>query len=150
MKKLILLLLGACVAGLLSYALFYRYQVAEAAPTDQMQWLRKEFALTDAQFAQVQKLETEYRPICDGHCRDYSAAYAHLTELLNQNRAWTPETRQAVEALYQAEMECHRDLLKHAYEVSAVMSPEQGRRYLAMVESRLELDDPTAMRQTTQ
>jgi len=150
MRKLILLLLGACVAGFLGYALIYHYRVAEAAPMDEMQWLRQEFALTDAQFAEVQRLETAYRPICDGHCLNYTEAYTKLTALLKQNNTWTPETQQAVETLYQVEMECHRDMLKHAYDVSAVMSPGQGRRYLEMIKTRLSLADPTALRQTTQ
>jgi hypothetical protein len=98
----------------------------------------------------VKTLEDAYRPICDDHCLKYTEAYANLTTLLKQNSTWTPGTQQAVETLYQVEMECHRDMLKHAYEVSAVMSPEQGKRYLEMIKTRLSLDDPAALRQTTQ
>ena len=150
MKKLILLLLGACFVGILSYALFYHYQVAVALPADELQWLRQEFSLTDAQFAEVERMDKDYRPICDAHCRDYMAAYTSLSGLLKQGNKWTPETGQAMETLYRVEMECHRDMLKHAYDVSAVMSPEQGQRYLAMIKARLALAEPETLRQTTQ
>jgi hypothetical protein len=46
-------------------------------------------------------------------------------------------------------MECRRDMLRHAYDVSRVMAPEQGRRYLGMIMANLSLMTPEEMRRNS-
>jgi hypothetical protein len=148
-KKLLLLLAAALLAGGLACTLYYRHSVATVQVEDEMHWLRREFRLTDAQIAEVQRLDRAYRPICDGHCQDYVEAHQRLTAMLARSPAWTPEMGQTMERLYRVEMECHRDMLKHAYEVSTLMAPDEARRYLSMIESRVMLAPPAEMIQNT-
>lgn len=147
MKKLLFVLALAVAAAAATYA-FHFHQKAAGGENEQ-EWLKREFALSDSQLAAIERLERDYRPICDGHCADYLAAHARLEALLAKDGAWRPEMGQAMEALYRTQMECHRDMLKHAYEVSAVMAPDQAQRYLAMILDRLSLTAPDEMRRTT-
>ena len=148
MKKLLLVLLLAAAAACGAYLFHYRQTAAGQVESEQ-QWLKREFALSDSQVAAIERLERAYRPICDGHCADYMAAHSRLEALLAKNTGWRPEMGQAMEALYRTQMECHRDMLKHAYEVSAVMAPDQGQRYLAMILGKLSLQAPDEMQRST-
>jgi hypothetical protein len=148
MKKLLLVLAVAIAVACATYAVHFRQQTAARDETEQ-QWLKREFALSDSQLAAVERLERDYRPVCDGHCADYMAAHSRLEALLAKNAAWRPEMGRAMESLYRSQMECHRDMLKHAYEVSAVMAPDQGQRYLAMILAKLSFTAPDEMKRDT-
>jgi Heavy-metal resistance len=147
MKKLLFVLVLAVAAACVTYSFHFRQK---AAPDEtEQQWLKREFALSDAQLATIERLEREYRPVCDGHCADYMAAHSRLEALVAKNAAWRPEMGQAMETLYRTQMECQRDMLKHAYEVSAVMAPDQAQRYLAMILGKLSLTPPDEMQRST-
>jgi hypothetical protein len=148
-KRLLLVLAVALLAGGAACGLYYHHRVAPVQAEDEMHWLRREFRLTDAQIAEIQRMDRAYRPICDGHCKDYMEAHDRLMAMLAHSRTWTPDMSQTMERLYRVEMECHRDMLKHAFEVSTVMAPEEARRYLAMIESRVALAPPAEMIQNT-
>ena len=148
MKRFLLVLVVAVAVACAAYVFHFR-QKAAAQDENEQQWLKREFALSDSQMAAVERLERDYRPICDRHCSDYMAAHSRLEALLAKNNGWQPEMGQAMESLYRTQMECHRDMLKHAYEVSAVMAPDQAQRYLAMILSKLSLTAPDEMRRST-
>lgn len=138
-RSLIILACAALLSSAGSYGLYYGYRVS-ALPGDQAAWLRREFALSEAQAEAVARLERGYQPGCVARCFEYLNARKELSALTASDRAWNPEIGEAVERLYQVQMTCHREMLRHAYAVSAVMSPEQGRRYLAMIETRMSTD----------
>jgi hypothetical protein len=146
MKKLLSVLLLAAVAAVAVYQIHFRLQTADLRDTDPQQWLRREYSLSDAQFAAIQRLERTYRPVCDRHCADYMTAHTRLQDLITRNPAWTPEIGDAMADTYRIQMECRRDMLRHAYDVSAIMAPEEGRRYMAMILSRISLQTPEEMR----
>jgi hypothetical protein len=73
-------------------------------------------------------------------------AHTRLQDLITRNPAWTPEIGDAMADTYRIQMECRRDMLRHAYDVSAIMAPEEGRRYMAMILSRISLQTPEEMR----
>jgi hypothetical protein len=148
MKKLLLVLVLAVAAACGTYVFHYR-QNAAVQDENEEQWLKREFALSDAQWATVERLERDYRPICDGHCADYMKAHSQLEALVAKSAAWQPQMGQAMESLYRTQMECQRDMLKHAYEVSAVMAPNQARRYLVMILGKLSLPAPEEMQRST-
>ena len=147
-RRLWFLLDAALFSGISCYALYYGHRVS-GLPRDQAAWLRREFALTDAQTKTIAMLESDYRPACAARCLEYMNAQRDLSALTADARAWSPEIGAAVEKLYEVQMTCHREMLRHAYAVSAVMSPESGRRYLAMMEARvsssMSADMPSAM-----
>lgn len=149
MKRLIAVLALAVLAAAGVYAVHFRQQTADLRQTDPQQWLRRQYALSDAQFAEVQRLESSYRPVCNRHCSDYMAAHDRLQALVASNSSWAPAMAQAMADVYRAEMECRRDMLRHAYDVSRVMAPEQGRRYLGMIMANLSLMTPEEMRRNS-
>jgi hypothetical protein len=148
MKKLLLVLLLAVTAAVGTYW-YYSSRKVVAQDESEEQWLKREFALSEAQWTTVARLERDYRPVCDGHCADYMKAHSQLEALVAKNAEWRPEMGQAMDALYRTQMECQRDMLKHAYDVSAVMAPEQAQRYLTMILAKLSLPAPEEMRRST-
>jgi hypothetical protein len=147
MKKLLPVLFLAAVAAVAVYQIHFRLQTADLRDTDPQQWFRREYSLSDAQYAAVQRLEETYRPVCDRHCSDYRTAHTRLQDLITRSPTWTPEIGDAMADTYRIEMECRRDMLRHAYDVSAAMAPNEGRRYMAMILSRISLQTPEEMRQ---
>jgi Spy/CpxP family protein refolding chaperone len=98
-------------------------------------WLQTEYHLTDAQFARVRKLHDAYQPKCMAMCRQIDAKNAELQTLLAATNGITPEIKEALAESAQLRVECEQAMLAHFYEVAQVMPPEQGRRYLAWVQS---------------
>jgi hypothetical protein len=105
---------------------------AAAAKGDAMQWLRTDFQLTDAQFAAIWQLHESYAGTCEEHCRmirEASRARAVL-EAAQGDAATLAAANQKVQELRQV---CETAITRHVREVAALMPPEDGRRYLAMV-----------------
>jgi hypothetical protein len=104
---------------------------------DQWTWLRREFRLSDAQFAHLKNLHEAYQPVCAGHCRRIMAVQQRLADL---ERTGTPDSsayaaaREEWNALRQ---ECNEATLQHLRAVAAVMDPDAGRRYLALTVPRI-------------
>ena len=147
MKQFRILVVLALVVGAAIFFVVYRRSAA--APVDELAWLRQEFRLDDRQFAEIAALHQAYRPVCDGHCADYMAAHAQLAKLLDSQPDWTPAVAAALRHVFDIERACREDMLKHAFAVSALMSPEQGRRYLAMVRKRALLLEPQELARAT-
>ncbi|MGA2444591.1 MAG: periplasmic heavy metal sensor [Opitutaceae bacterium] len=126
-----LLVAIALIAGLLGYRAGCDPALHEAARQgDAMTWLKREFHLTDQQYAAIEKLHREYTGSCDEHCRMIQEAMKMRDAL----RAAQPVDAAAVTAADQRVRElstrCETLLLRHLEQVAALMSPEDGRRYL--------------------
>jgi hypothetical protein len=126
-----LLVAIALIAGLLGYRAGCDPALHEAARQgDAMTWLKREFHLTDQQYAAIEKLHREYTGSCDEHCRMIQEAMKMRDAL----RAAQPVDAAAVTAADQRVRElstrCETLLLHHLEQVAALMSPEDGRRYL--------------------
>ena len=87
-----------------------------------MTWLRDEFQLTDAQYASIQTLHIDYHEQCMQHC-------AAILE--------AREKHEPAPVLTRLEAECEQSMARHFKQVAALMSPEQGTRYLATVLPRI-------------
>ncbi len=129
-----LLVALALIAGFLGYRAGCDPTLREAARQgDVMTWLKREFHLTDQQYAAIEKLHREYTGSCDEHCRMIQEAMK-MREAL---RATQPVDTTAVAAADQRVRElstrCETALLRHLEQVAALMSPEDGRRYLETV-----------------
>ncbi len=129
MKNWLLTVIVAVAACAVSFGAFYAFNREPAALRvavrngDSMAWLRVEFKLTDAQFAAIQELHAKYGAVCSSHCAAIMAA--------RQRHAAPAE----VAAL---ENECVRSMTEHFHRVAALMSPDQGPRYLAIVLPRVQ------------
>jgi hypothetical protein len=141
-RYLILLTLAASVAG---GSFFLTRGIAPKVTShgdeDQQTWLQREFKLNPAQAAAVAKMQAAYQPVCAEHCRLIMAAHDRL--------AAHPDDAAAQQEVTRLEQICHDATLQHLRVVAAQMSPEQGRRFLALVEpkvSRQQHDGPLGLK----
>ena len=102
-------------------------------PHAELSWLKKEYHLTDAQFAQVVKLHDAYRPQCAEMCRRIDQHNRQANELLQSTNQMTPQIESFLLAGAQLRAECQRDMLRHFYAVAGQMPPAQAHRYLEWV-----------------
>jgi hypothetical protein len=136
---MLLLVLGVAVAV---PALYYR---SATAPTQKMleqgggelEWLRQEFHLTDAQFAAVRKLHEEYAPKCEQMCGRIADANARADRLIGAQRSVTPEVEAALQECATVHADCRRAMLGHIYAVANLMPADQGARYVEMMKARI-------------
>lgn len=127
MKHRITTVLLALAAGWVAFGVFYFLgddaALRQAAREgDALAWLRIEFKLSDAQFAAIKQLHTDYTVECSGHCaaimaaRERGAPAAEVTRL---------------------EESCVASIREHFQRVAALMPSGEGERYLAQVLPRL-------------
>ena len=98
--------------------------------------MRQEYHLTEAQFNEIASLHAAYMPRCMEMCKKIDEKTALLERLLLATNAVTPEIKQALAETARVRQECQTAMLEHFYEVSRVMPPGQGPRYLVWVQSR--------------
>ncbi len=135
MKRGLWLFLLAVIAGLAAFAL--TRHCTKCPPQEEMTWLRDEFALTPAQVAAIEQLNTAYKPICADHCQRIQAARQRL-QTLNADSHASSDALAAAEKAWQALCdECTTATRAHLEAVAAQMSPTQGKRYLDLVGPKL-------------
>ena len=127
MKRYFILLAVAVAVAAGSYAL--TRNLLPAGEEDQLAWLTREFQLTPAQAAAVEKLQADYQPVCAGHCQLIMAARTRL--------AAAPGDAAVQMEITRLEQVCSDATRRHLHEVAAQMTPEQGHRFLALVEPKL-------------
>jgi hypothetical protein len=123
------------------------------APNGELQWLRREFHLSDAQFAKIATLHSAYTPVCDEMCRRIMEANSKLDRLVSENREVTPEVEAAIREVGSVQDDCHQQMLAHIYRVSAQMNPADAQNYLRLMKSRViqpALSSDTAVRAATE
>jgi hypothetical protein len=105
-----------------------------AQTTDDLAWLRMEYRLNDAEMSRVRELHEGYRVVCSNYCMKIEAEKQDLQRALasGTNAQKTVESKLA--EIGQLRAQCQTAMLQHFREVSQVMPPEQGLRYLAEME----------------
>lgn len=136
MKRLLTLLAVVLLVGAGSYGITRLVWPAPSPDEDQLTWLAREFELTPTQLEAIRQLHYDYLPICSDHC----AAIVDAREKL----AARPDDAQLRAEVTRLEQVCQQATLRHVREVSAHMSPDQGRRFLALVEPRITRHDHQA------
>ena len=141
-KKSLLILLLAVASAFGGYWTYFRCATAPARAmlTEQggeMQWLRREYHLSDAQFSHIEQMHREYAPKCDLMCAKIAQANARLDQLISASHSVTPDVEAALKEAAAVQENCHQAMLGHIYAVSAAMSPEDGARYLQMMKGRI-------------
>jgi hypothetical protein len=141
MKKGGLILLLGLLLGGAGFSGFYylgtapcRNMMHEAQP--ELAWLKKEFGLSDTEFARITALHEAYLPQCAERCRVTEQQNRKLRDLLARDATVTPEIQSLLTERASNRALCEAEMLKHFQEVSRAMPPEQGRRYLAWVEEQ--------------
>ena len=144
-RTLVVLFSAAAVTGLVCYRLSCDPALHAAAEKgDAMQWLRDDFHLTDEQFKAIRALHDSYAGTCMEHCRLIQEA----TKLRDARKAAaTADPAGVVAAEHQVQelrAICENAIAAHVRKVAALMSPEEGRRYLALVLPKIADFDHTA------
>ena len=141
MKKGGLILLLGLLLGAAAFAGFYYLGTAPCRnmmqePQPELAWLKKEFSLSDADFARVTAMHEAYMPQCAERCRVIEEQNMKLGELLAKDPAVTPAVESLLTERAKTRALCEAEMLKHFQEVSRAMPSEQGRRYLAWVQEQ--------------
>ena len=105
-------------------------------PQPGLAWLKKEFKLTDAEFARISQLHEAYLPQCAKRCAKIAELNGKLEQRLNQASTVTPEIQNLLAERATMRAECEAEMLSHFLQVSRMMPPEQGQRYLQWVEQQ--------------
>lgn len=129
MKRGLTLLAIVLLVGAGSYALTRLFWPAPPADEDQVAWLTREFELSPTQAAAVERLHLDYIPLCSDHC-------ARIVEA-RERLAASPADPALQAEVRRLERVCQEATLAHVREVAACMPPDQGRRFLALVEPRI-------------
>ena len=136
MKRAPVILLLALAVGVAVFAASFvlaqrvcAKRMANAA--DDLDWLRQEFRLSDAELARVRELHNGYLPECATRCRSIAAKKAELESALADATNVSETAVQKLNELAALRAQCQTQMLRHFVEVSQAMPPEQGKRYLA-------------------
>ena len=98
---------------------------------DDLDGLRQEFRLSDAEMTRVRELHDGYMPKCAEMCKQIAAKRRDLESALAGATNVTATAEQKLFELGALRAECQAHMLRHFVEVSQAMPPDQGRRYLA-------------------
>jgi hypothetical protein len=136
-RGLQIFLLGLAGAAL-AYLLVYRSGSALPRalmddPQPELAWLKHEFNLGDAEYSRILQLHDGYLPKCRERCLRIEQLNESLSKAMASAPDITPEIETILGERAGIRATCQAEMLKHFYEVSRTMPPEQGRRYLAWV-----------------
>jgi hypothetical protein len=139
MKRSLLIIIIAVLAStaLFGGSYFMSRRVCEACvaqSTDNLDWLRQEFHLSDADMSRVRELHNGYMPQCAEMCGQIAAKKQELDAELAGVTNITPVAKQKLTELAVLRAQCQAQMLEHFIRVSQVMPPGQGRRYLSEME----------------
>lgn len=140
MRRSPAILLGLLAAGVTIFAAAYflAHQICARQitnPADDLDWLRQEFRLNEAELASIRQLHEGYLPLCAEMCQQIAAKKRELESVLDQGTNLVTEVEQRLMELGELRARCQSRMLQHFVEVSHAMPPEQGRRYLARMQS---------------
>lgn len=96
----------------------------------ELEWLRREFKLTNEQFEKVAQAHEAYRPTCEALCKKVMASHAKIKELARPSKPVTPELEAALTEHALLHVECQKAMLNHLHQTASLMSPEQAEKYL--------------------
>lgn len=142
MKHVLLVTLLIVTIAVAGYWTYYRGATAHTrsmlhGAEGEMEWLRREYHLSDVQFERIKQIHQEYAPKCERLCQKIAKANARFHEVTRANKTYTPEVEAAMKECLAIQGECRQALLAHVYDVSAQMPTAEGERYLEMMRTRL-------------
>lgn len=141
MKRALIILLAALVLGAGAYFFCFRIgtrSVRQMASVDnELAWLGSEFHLSPDQTKRIAALHAGYEPVCTAMCRRIAENNARLDRLIAEQGGITPEMERLLHESAEVQVACRKEMLKHIYAVAAVMSPEQGARYLGLLKMQV-------------
>jgi hypothetical protein len=153
MNRSLAILVGALALAAVIFA--GAYETARHAtvaccvrPSDDLDWLRTEFHLSDTELARIRQLHEGYLPQCAAICTRIAAGQQAVATLLDGRTNVTAEAQAKMNELAALRAQCQAQMLQHFMAVSQAMPPAEGQRYLAEMK-RLTLGDDGPMAQMT-
>jgi hypothetical protein len=136
MKRSLLILIIAVLAASALFVGSYmvsRHMCESCASdsTNDLDWVQREFHLSDADMVRMRELHDGYMPKCADMCAQIAAKKQELEAALAGSTNITAVAKQKLTELALLRSQCQAQMLQHFIEVSQAMPPEQGRRYLA-------------------
>src|SRR5712671_1562626 len=146
MKRPAIILFAGLALAALAYAGMYRAGTADScclveSKTPELAWLKQEFHLSEAEFTRISQMHEQYLSGCAERCHRIDLKNEELARLLAATNTITPEIQHALAESAQLRAQCQAMMLQHFYQVSRTMPPDQGKRYLAWVQSKTVLHD---------
>jgi hypothetical protein len=123
--------LALCLAA---YQLAVSWSARHLAGSDDLEWLRMEFSLGDAEMARIRALHEGYLPRCQEFCTRIAAQKRELRAALQTATNVTPDLEQKLSEIAALRAQCQAAMLRHFVEVSRAMPAPQGRQYLIKME----------------
>lgn len=148
MKRLLLTILLGFVAGAAAHIGFYAFRrpTVESQLARNLDWMRTEFRLDEAQFLRIRALHDRTGPQLDRLFAVLRATDNELNRLEEIRRATDKVDfiayHHAKQENRQARRQCRLLTLDLVYAVAEVMNPEQRTRYFALVGNGVELSGP--------
>lgn len=139
MNRSLILLFGAFALGVAIFVGAYFVSqraclMCQTATSDNLAWLKMEFHLSDVEMSRIRKLHADYEPQCMEMCAQVAAKKRELADALANATNVTTEAQSKLSELHALRAQCQTQMLRHFFEVSRTLPPEQGRRYLAEME----------------
>jgi small-conductance mechanosensitive channel len=136
MNRSLVILLGALALGAAIFAGAYfaaqrTTMMCCANPADDLNWLKTEFHLGDAEMARIRELHDGYLPQCGEICQKIAAAKRELAAVVGSSTRLTAEAQAKLGEIAALRAQCQSNMLQHFVAVSQAMPPAQGERYLA-------------------
>ena len=133
-RTLAVLVLLAAVTGFVCYRMSCDPTLhAAVLKHDTMEWMRADFNLTDTQFSAIRDLHNSYAGTCDEHCRMIQEATKARNALKAAQGGDSAAMLAAEQKIQKLRTHCETAITRHVHQVAALMSPEDGQRYLALV-----------------
>ncbi len=141
MKSGTFILLLGWLLGTVGFCGFYYFGTGSCRemmrePQPELAWLKKEFKLSDAEFARISELHAAYLPQCAARCQRIEEQNQKLKQLFSQASSVTPEIQNLLTERAKMRADCEGEMMEHFIAVSKTMPTEQGRRYLDWVEKQ--------------
>lgn len=102
----------------------------ESSRLPELEWLRREFALSDAEFEKVSALHRDYRPTCEKLCARVADARDRVRQLVLAGGPVTPEIEAAFREEGALRAECQSAMLGHLHQTASLLPPDKARAYL--------------------
>lgn len=146
MKAFFVIFIAAIGLGFAAFGAYYSWSAPRegsqsVAQVDELEWLRREFNLSEAQLKQVQEVHAKYLPVCELLCEQVIEAQGGLERALLEATEFTTEVDVALARFSRIKEDCHRSMLQHVYEVAAVMEPGQRQLYLERAKAQVTMHD---------
>ncbi len=99
-------------------------------PSDDLNWLRTEFHLSEVEMARIRTLHEGYLPQCAEMCAKIAAKKHELETVLGNGTNLTAEAQAKLNEVAALRAQCQAQMLQYFITVSQTMPPAQGQRYL--------------------